>query len=89
VCLVPFGKVDKSLDSEPVKAVSPFVPDCENSPSVEHGFLHMLERGLMQGGTDDPEVLDGAPLGIQIVAPSLRDEDCLWAAAVIDRDIRA
>ncbi|KAJ3531288.1 hypothetical protein NM208_g8946 [Fusarium decemcellulare] len=37
----------------------------------------------------DPEVLDGAPCGIQVVTPTLRDEECLAAAAIIDRDIKA
>lgn len=52
-------------------------------------MLHMRKRGLIHGNIDDPEVLDGASLGLQIVAPSFRDEDCLLAAQVIDRDIRA
>ncbi|KAM0438828.1 hypothetical protein ACHAPT_001589 [Fusarium lateritium] len=36
----------------------------------------------------DPEALHGAPCGIQVVTPSLRDEECLAAASIIDRDIK-
>ncbi|KAH8892522.1 amidase [Thozetella sp. PMI_491] len=37
----------------------------------------------------DPEVLDGAPTVIQVITPKFRDEECLEAMRVIDRDIRA
>ncbi|KAJ5731330.1 uncharacterized protein N7483_005838 [Penicillium malachiteum] len=36
----------------------------------------------------NPEEVDGAPCAIQIVAPPFQDETCLWAADIIDRDIR-
>ncbi|KAJ3457389.1 hypothetical protein MRS44_014530 [Fusarium solani] len=36
----------------------------------------------------DPEAQDGAPCGIQVATLSLRDEECLAAAAIIDRDIK-
>ncbi|CEF85401.1 hypothetical protein FGSG_07612 [Fusarium graminearum PH-1] len=35
-----------------------------------------------------PEETDGAPCAIQIVAPRFRDEECLQAMQIIDRDIR-
>lgn len=37
---------------------------------------------------DDPEAQDGAPCGIQVATLSLRDEECLAAAGIIDRDIK-
>ncbi|OJJ50111.1 hypothetical protein ASPZODRAFT_89951 [Penicilliopsis zonata CBS 506.65] len=36
----------------------------------------------------DPESMDKAPCAIQLIAPTLQDEKCLWAAKIIDRDIR-
>ncbi|KAK7414029.1 hypothetical protein QQX98_007061 [Neonectria punicea] len=36
----------------------------------------------------DPEALHGAPCALQIVAPRYRDEECLRAMRIIDRDIR-
>ncbi|KAF9880650.1 hypothetical protein CkaCkLH20_01692 [Colletotrichum karsti] len=33
----------------------------------------------------DPDAVDGAPCGIQVVTPRLRDEECLAAATIIDR----
>ncbi|KZL64569.1 general amidase [Colletotrichum tofieldiae] len=36
----------------------------------------------------DPEASDGAPCAIQVVAPRFRDEECLQAIRIIDRDIR-
>ncbi|KAF2168675.1 hypothetical protein M409DRAFT_53310 [Zasmidium cellare ATCC 36951] len=33
----------------------------------------------------DPELIDGAPCGVQIVAPKFQDEACLWAGKIIDR----
>ncbi|TIC89846.1 Acetamidase [Colletotrichum higginsianum] len=36
----------------------------------------------------DPEASDGAPCAIQVVAPRFRDEECLQAMRIIDRDIR-
>ncbi|KAL3496408.1 fatty-acid amide hydrolase [Aspergillus germanicus] len=37
----------------------------------------------------DPDAVDGAPCAIQIIAPRFQDEKCLWAAGIIDRDIRS
>ncbi|KAK2011931.1 amidase [Colletotrichum eremochloae] len=36
----------------------------------------------------DPDALDGAPCAIQVVTPRFRDEECLQAMRIIDRDIR-
>ncbi|WQF80938.1 Putative amidase signature domain-containing protein [Colletotrichum destructivum] len=36
----------------------------------------------------DPEASDEAPCAIQVVAPRFRDEECLQAMRIIDRDIR-
>ncbi|EFQ27304.1 amidase [Colletotrichum graminicola] len=36
----------------------------------------------------DPEACDGAPCAIQVVAPRFRDEECLQAMRIIDRDIQ-
>ncbi|KAL2841028.1 amidase signature domain-containing protein [Aspergillus pseudoustus] len=36
----------------------------------------------------NPDAVDGAPCAVQIIAPRFQDEKCLWAAGVIDRDIR-
>ncbi|KAK1985958.1 amidase [Colletotrichum cereale] len=36
----------------------------------------------------NPEACDGAPCAIQVVAPRFRDEECLQAMRIIDRDIR-
>jgi amidase len=38
---------------------------------------------------DDPDAVDGAPCAIQVIAPRFQDEKCLWAAAIVDRDIRS
>ncbi|KAF3803107.1 Acetamidase [Colletotrichum gloeosporioides] len=38
---------------------------------------------------DDPSAVDGAPCGIQIVTLKLRDEECLAAAAVVDKIVNA
>ncbi|KAJ4004799.1 hypothetical protein NW752_009535 [Fusarium irregulare] len=35
-----------------------------------------------------PDATDGAPCAIQIVAPRFRDEECLQAMQIIDKDIR-
>ncbi|KAL2787793.1 amidase signature domain-containing protein [Aspergillus keveii] len=37
----------------------------------------------------DPNAVDGAPCAIQVIAPRFQDEKCLWAAAIVDRDIRS
>ncbi|KAH7137323.1 amidase signature domain-containing protein [Dactylonectria estremocensis] len=37
----------------------------------------------------DPEALDGAPCALQIIAPRFRDEECLNAMRIIDKDVRA
>ncbi|CEL10192.1 Putative General amidase GmdB [Aspergillus calidoustus] len=37
----------------------------------------------------DPDAVDGAPCAIQVIAPRFQDEKCLWAAAIVDRDIRS
>jgi amidase len=34
---------------------------------------------------DDPDAMDGAPCSIQIFTSRMRDEECLRAAAMIDR----
>ncbi|KAJ4259007.1 hypothetical protein NW764_016273 [Fusarium oxysporum] len=36
----------------------------------------------------DPEACDGAPCALQVIAPRFRDEECLKAMRVIDRDVR-
>ncbi|KAL4994089.1 fatty-acid amide hydrolase [Aspergillus recurvatus] len=36
----------------------------------------------------DPNAVDGAPCAIQVITPRFRDEECLRAARIIDRDIR-
>ncbi|KAL4972618.1 amidase signature domain-containing protein [Aspergillus desertorum] len=36
----------------------------------------------------DPNAVDGAPCVIQVITPRFRDEECLRAARIIDRDIR-
>ncbi|KAF7548131.1 hypothetical protein G7Z17_g7278 [Cylindrodendrum hubeiense] len=36
----------------------------------------------------DPEALHGAPCTLQIIAPRFRDEECLNAMRIIDKDIR-
>jgi len=36
----------------------------------------------------NPEAIDGAPCAIQVIAPRFRDEECLQAMRIIDRDIR-
>ncbi|KAH6989067.1 amidase signature domain-containing protein [Ilyonectria sp. MPI-CAGE-AT-0026] len=36
----------------------------------------------------DPEVMHGAPCTLQIIAPRFRDEECLNAMRIIDKDIR-
>ncbi|KAA8650657.1 hypothetical protein EYZ11_002805 [Aspergillus tanneri] len=36
----------------------------------------------------EPELVDGAPCALQVIAPRYKDEECLLAAKVIDRDIR-
>ncbi|KAF0321263.1 amidase [Colletotrichum asianum] len=37
----------------------------------------------------DPSAVDGAPCGIQVVTSKLRDEECLAAAAIVDKVINA
>lgn len=37
---------------------------------------------------DDPEAVDGLPCAVQIIAPKFQDEKCLFAAEIIDKDIR-
>ncbi|KAL2808273.1 amidase signature domain-containing protein [Aspergillus granulosus] len=63
-CIIPYGRADKNLDSEPMLLVDGVQPSY------------------------DPNAVDGAPCAIQVVAPRFQDEKCLWAAAIIDRDIR-
>ncbi|KAJ0415432.1 fatty-acid amide hydrolase [Aspergillus carlsbadensis] len=36
----------------------------------------------------DPDAVNGAPCAIQVIAPRFQDEKCLWAASIIDRDVR-
>ncbi|RHZ65805.1 general amidase GmdB [Aspergillus thermomutatus] len=36
----------------------------------------------------DPNAVDGAPCAIQVITPHFQDEKCLWAARIIDQDIR-
>ncbi|KAL3447800.1 amidase signature domain-containing protein [Aspergillus insuetus] len=36
----------------------------------------------------EPNAVDSAPCAIQVIAPRFQDEKCLWAAAIVDRDIR-
>ncbi|KAI5862039.1 amidase [Durotheca rogersii] len=37
----------------------------------------------------DPVQVDGAPCAVQIVAPKFKDEECLWAAGIIDSSLNA
>ena len=37
---------------------------------------------------DDPEGQDGMPCVVQVIAPRFLDEECLRAAAIIDRDLK-
>ncbi|KAL2800986.1 amidase signature domain-containing protein [Aspergillus keveii] len=46
----------------------------------------ILEDGVQP--SYNPEVVNGAPCALQIVAPRFQDERCLSAARIIDRDIR-
>ncbi|BCS27815.1 general amidase GmdB [Aspergillus puulaauensis] len=36
----------------------------------------------------DPDAVDGSPCAIQVITPRLQDEKCLYAARIIDQDIR-
>lgn len=33
---------------------------------------------------DTPELQDGAPCSVQIITPTFKDEECLYAASIID-----
>lgn len=37
----------------------------------------------------DPDEVDGMPCAVQVVAPRFHDEECLWAAGIIDQDLKA
>ncbi|KAF4633472.1 hypothetical protein G7Y89_g4647 [Cudoniella acicularis] len=41
------------------------------------------------GPNYDPKLVDGAPCAIQIVAPRFQDEECLYAAKIIDQVLKS
>ncbi|KAK2035599.1 amidase [Colletotrichum zoysiae] len=61
---------------------------------IPYGFAskdkdHLYQKATAQFDADyDPEACDGAPCAIQVAAPRFRDEECLQAMRIIDRDIR-
>ena len=60
-----------------------FQPDCK-SPNT----LNPVKSILTESPLDIPHAVDGAPTAIEIFAPRFRDEDCLEAIRIIDRDIK-
>lgn len=57
-------------------------PDCK---SLRYNYNH---PSLLTNLKDIPDEVDGAPCAIQVIAPRFQDEECLWAADIIDRTIR-
>ncbi|KAK1593448.1 amidase [Colletotrichum navitas] len=61
---------------------------------IPHGFASydkdpQYQKATSQFDADyDPKACDGAPCAIQVTAPRFRDEECLQAMRIIDRDIR-
>lgn len=60
-----------------VQSSCEFTPDCSHFYAV---YLLIL--------TDDAGVVDGAPCAIQVITSRFQDEKRLYAARVIDQDIR-
>ncbi|TEA19127.1 Acetamidase [Colletotrichum sidae] len=62
---------------------------------IPYGFASKEKDSEYQKATErfdadyDPETCDKAPCAIQVVAPRFRDEDCLAAIRIIDKDIRS
>ena len=73
-----------------MKGHAHFDPDCEgllkpsSSPSgraIEWDRKLTLET---LPTADDPETFDGMPCSVQVATPTYRDEECLYAAKIID-----
>lgn len=82
-CVIPFSKASKEVDSEPL-IIEPWQagPKCESND-------HVLQEILTSHfSIDDPEIIDGAPCSIQVVTRSMRDEECLVAAGVVDAALK-
>ncbi|KAL2064572.1 hypothetical protein VTL71DRAFT_3709 [Oculimacula yallundae] len=61
---------------------------------IPYGFASKEKDSKYQKATAQfdpdyiPEATDGAPCAIQVIAPRFRDEECLQAMRIIDKDIR-
>jgi amidase len=76
--VIPFSKVSKELDPEPMK-MKPGQrgPDCEF-----HSIFHCSYANV---SIDDPELVDGMPCSIQVFTSRMRDEECLEIAGMVDK----
>ncbi|KAK8044414.1 amidase [Apiospora rasikravindrae] len=74
-CIIPYGASSKVLDPTPMKGHAAFDADCSpwNFPA---------NNGPNK---DIPELQDGAPCSIQVITPTFKDEECLYAASIIDK----
>jgi amidase len=72
--VLPAGKVSKKLDSEAAKDISSYQP---RSPLDEWNW-----------NLFDVDTMDGMPIGVQIVARRLQEENVLGAAKAIDDILR-
>lgn len=61
-------------------------PNCEfYALGIERKYARKL---TYTPAIDEPAVVDGAPMSIQVFTNKLRDEECLQVAAVVDQALR-
>ena len=80
--IIPFTTADPALDPKDTDFVALSESDAVNEAKCE--FYFFLSFVAISKDLDDPELLAGAPAGLQIVAPKWGDEQLLADVEVID-----
>lgn len=104
-CIIPVGKVGSSPGENFTKSPGQFAPPCKSGRVVLYEFVLLYALSILLHCSshcnnacwfkvinvclDNPKNLEGAPTAIQIATTSMRDEECLAIARLVDGYVRA